>query len=83
MSTLTSLTLAEELLLVALDDERGTLLPLPPFSMEVASAAALVMEEAIFIDDSVRVSGASSLIAGSAGLSGAVSRGMVSGRSLE
>jgi Golgi phosphoprotein 3 len=44
MSTLTSLTLAEELLLVALDDERGTLLPLPPFSMEVASAAALVMD---------------------------------------
>lgn len=44
MSTLTSLTLAEELLLVALDDERGTLLPLPPFAMEVASAAALVMD---------------------------------------
>jgi len=47
MSTLTSLTLAEELLLVALDDERGTLLPLPPFSMEVASAAALVMDLAL------------------------------------
>jgi golgi phosphoprotein 3 len=44
MSTLNSLTLAEELLLVALDDERGTLIPLPPFSMEVASAAALLMD---------------------------------------
>lgn len=44
MSTLTSLTLAEELLLLALDDERGSLLPVPPFSMEVASAAALVMD---------------------------------------
>jgi golgi phosphoprotein 3 len=44
MRTMTSLTLAEELLLVALDDQRGTLLPLPPFSMEVASAAALVMD---------------------------------------
>jgi golgi phosphoprotein 3 len=44
MRTMTSLTLAEELLLVALDDQRGTLLPLPPFSMEVASAAAVVMD---------------------------------------
>jgi hypothetical protein len=39
-----SLTLAEELLLVALDDERGSMLPLPPFSMEVACAAALIMD---------------------------------------
>jgi Golgi phosphoprotein 3 len=44
MRTMTSLTLAEELLLVALDDQRGSLLPLPPYAMEVASAAALVMD---------------------------------------
>ena len=39
-----TLTLAEELLLMALDDERGTLMSLPPFALEVAIAAALVME---------------------------------------
>jgi hypothetical protein len=44
MHTPASLTLAEELLLVALDDERGSLLPLPPFAMEVACAAALIMD---------------------------------------
>lgn len=44
MHTLTALTLAEELLLVALDDQRGTLLPMRPYAMEVASAAALCME---------------------------------------
>jgi hypothetical protein len=41
---MTALTLAEELLLVALDDQRGTLLPMPPYAMEVAGAAALVMD---------------------------------------
>jgi hypothetical protein len=44
MHTPVSLTLAEELLLIALDDERGSLLPLPPYAMEVACAAALVMD---------------------------------------
>jgi len=44
MPPMTALTLAEELLLVALDDQRGTLLPMRPYAMEVASAAALVMD---------------------------------------
>ena len=44
MPSMTALTLAEELLLVALDDQRGTLLPMRPYAMEVASAAALVMD---------------------------------------
>ena len=44
MPPMTALTLAEELLLVALDDQRGTLLPMPPYAMEVAGAAALVMD---------------------------------------
>ncbi|MEN9507561.1 MAG: hypothetical protein RLZZ621_124 [Gemmatimonadota bacterium] len=44
MHTMTALTLAEELLLMALDDQRGTLLPMRPYAMEVASAAALVMD---------------------------------------
>lgn len=38
------LTLAEELLLVALDDDSGALIRLPPYSLEVAVAAAIVME---------------------------------------
>ncbi len=44
MSPTPQLNLAEELLLVALDDETGTLLPLPTFSLETAIAAAIVME---------------------------------------
>jgi len=44
MSSPTKLHLAEELLLVALDDESGTPLPLPTFSLETALAAAVVME---------------------------------------
>lgn len=38
------LTLAEELILLALDDERGTLNPLPLFSLDVALGAAILME---------------------------------------
>ncbi len=38
------LTLAEELILLALDDERGTLNPLPMFSLDVALGAAILME---------------------------------------
>lgn len=38
------LTLAEELLLIALDDDSGKLMNLPPFSLEVAVAASIVME---------------------------------------
>ena len=44
MGTRTRLTLAEELVLVALDDEAGSLVDLPPFYLELALAAALVME---------------------------------------
>ena len=44
MPPMTALTLAAELLLVALNDQRGTLLPMRPYAMEVASAAALVMD---------------------------------------
>ena len=39
-----SLTLAEELMLIALDDERGTMMHLPPFTLELAIAASLIME---------------------------------------
>lgn len=38
------LTLAEELVLVALDDDSGALIRLPPYSLEVAVAASIVME---------------------------------------
>ena len=38
------LTLAEELLLLALDDETGALVKLAPYSLELSLAAALVME---------------------------------------
>lgn len=38
------LTLAEELLLVALDDETGTVMHLPPLALELGLAAALVGE---------------------------------------
>lgn len=38
------LTLAEELVLIALDDDSGALLPTQPFALELAIAAALVME---------------------------------------
>ena len=44
MPTHTPLTLAEELVLVALDDEHGTLLPTPTFALEHALAASLIME---------------------------------------
>ena len=44
MLTHTPLTLAEELVLVALDDEHGTLLPTPTFALEHALAASLIME---------------------------------------
>ncbi len=44
MASPSRLNLAEELLLVALDDESGTPLPLPTFSLETALAAAIVME---------------------------------------
>ena len=44
MTTHTQLTLAEELVLIALDDESGSLISLPQFSLEFALAAALVME---------------------------------------
>lgn len=44
MTTQTRLTLAEELVLVALDDETGSLIELPPFYLELALAAALIME---------------------------------------
>ena len=44
MTTHTQLTLAEELVLIALDDETGSLISLPQFSLEFALAAALVME---------------------------------------
>ena len=39
-----SLTLPEELVLIALDDDSGSLLRLPPYALEVAVAAAIVME---------------------------------------
>jgi Golgi phosphoprotein 3 len=39
-----SLTLAEELLLLALDDESGAMVKLAPHSLELSLAAALVME---------------------------------------
>ena len=44
MTAHTRLTLAEELVLIALDDERGSLISLPQFSLEFGLAAALVME---------------------------------------
>ena len=44
MSTSTPLSLTEELLLVALDDESGHLIHLLPFSLETAIAAALLMD---------------------------------------
>ena len=44
MTVHTRLTLAEELVLIALDDERGSLISLPQFSLEFGLAAALVME---------------------------------------
>lgn len=44
MANSKQLGLPEELLLVALDDERGTLLPTRPFALELAVAAALIME---------------------------------------
>lgn len=44
MTAPNKLTLAEELVLIALDDESGSLLSLPPFSLEVAMAASLLME---------------------------------------
>ncbi len=44
MTTHNRLTLAEELVLIALDDESGSLISLPRYSLEFALAAALVME---------------------------------------
>jgi len=44
MAAAARLTLAEELVLVALDDETGSLIQLPPLYFELALAAALVME---------------------------------------
>jgi Golgi phosphoprotein 3 len=44
MSVLSPLSLTEELLLVALDDESGRLMNLLPFSLETAMAAALLMD---------------------------------------
>jgi Golgi phosphoprotein 3 len=44
MPSPTPLSLTEELLLVALDDETGRLIELLPFSLETAIAAALVMD---------------------------------------
>jgi len=44
MTSPTPLSLTEELLLVALDDETGRLIELLPFSLETAIAAALVMD---------------------------------------
>jgi hypothetical protein len=38
------LTLAEELILIALDDEKGTLISLPPFALELGLASAVVGE---------------------------------------
>jgi len=43
----TRLTLAEELLLIALDDETGSVMHLPPLSLELGLAAALVGELAM------------------------------------
>ena len=44
MSITTPLSLTEELVLVALDDDTGRLIDLLPFSLETAIAAALVMD---------------------------------------
>jgi hypothetical protein len=44
MTTPTKLTLAEELLLIALDDETGRPIDLPPFWLDTALAAAILME---------------------------------------
>lgn len=44
MTTPTKLTLAEELLLIALDDETGSLINLPPFWLDTALAASILME---------------------------------------
>lgn len=44
MTTAAKLTLAEELLLIALDDESGRLINLPPFWLDTALAAAILME---------------------------------------
>lgn len=44
MSISTPLSLTEELVLVALDDDTGRLIDLLPFSLETAIAAALVMD---------------------------------------
>jgi hypothetical protein len=44
MTPHTQLTLAEELVLIALNDESGSLISLPQFSLEFGLAAALVME---------------------------------------
>lgn len=44
MTTPTKLTLAEELLLIALDDESGRPIDLPPFWLDTALAAAILME---------------------------------------
>ena len=44
MTSPTPLSLTEELLLVALDDDTGRLIELLPFSLETAIAAALVMD---------------------------------------
>ena len=38
------LTLAEELILIALDDETGTLISLPPFALELGLASAVIGE---------------------------------------
>jgi Golgi phosphoprotein 3 len=44
MTSQSTLSLTEELLLVALDDESGRLMNLLPFSLETAMAAALLMD---------------------------------------
>lgn len=44
MATASPLSLTEELVLVALDDESGHLMTLLPFSLETAMAAALLMD---------------------------------------
>lgn len=44
MTTPTKLTLAEELLLIALDDESGRPIDLPPLWLDTALAAAILME---------------------------------------
>ncbi len=44
MTTPTKLTLAEELLLIALDDESGRPIDLPPFWLDTALAGAILME---------------------------------------